>query len=374
MVLAFCLYKYFPFGGLQRDFLRIAMACQNRGHHVRVYTMSWQGEKPEHFEIVSVPRKGMTNHNQNSEYHKWVMADIEKRPVDVIVGFNKMPNLDIYYAADTCYAEKVAKSKGIFYKMTKRYKHYAHFESAVFNQKSKTKLLMLTDRQIADFIKHYNTPKDNFYILPPGISLDRKYNNHSDAVRKTFRDKNYIKEDSIVILQVGSDFKRKGVDRSLRAIAALPTDIKNKLTYFVIGQDNPASYIKLAKTLNIGHIAQFFTGRDDIPEFLFAADLLIHPARQEAAGIVLLEAIVSGLPVIVTDACGYAFHIAAANAGIVLNEPFSQDELNEALSTILLKKSKIQIFAKNAMLYSNNTDLYSLPERAADIILGEKNA
>jgi UDP-glucose:(heptosyl)LPS alpha-1,3-glucosyltransferase len=43
MQLAFCLYKYFPFGGLQRDFLRIALACQARGHAMRVYTLELGG-------------------------------------------------------------------------------------------------------------------------------------------------------------------------------------------------------------------------------------------------------------------------------------------------------------------------------------------
>ena len=36
MQLAFILYKYFPFGGLQRDFMRIALECQRRGHAIRV--------------------------------------------------------------------------------------------------------------------------------------------------------------------------------------------------------------------------------------------------------------------------------------------------------------------------------------------------
>lgn len=34
MIVAFCLYKYFPFGGLQRDFMRIAQTVAARGHHV----------------------------------------------------------------------------------------------------------------------------------------------------------------------------------------------------------------------------------------------------------------------------------------------------------------------------------------------------
>ena len=43
MQLAFVLYKYFPFGGLQRDFMRIALECQKRGHQIRVYTLIWEG-------------------------------------------------------------------------------------------------------------------------------------------------------------------------------------------------------------------------------------------------------------------------------------------------------------------------------------------
>ena len=54
MQLAFCLYKYFPYGGLQRDFLRIALVCQARGHAIRVYTLDWQGELPAGVAVVRV--------------------------------------------------------------------------------------------------------------------------------------------------------------------------------------------------------------------------------------------------------------------------------------------------------------------------------
>ncbi len=64
----FCLYKYFPFGGLQRDFMRIAQTVAARGHHVRVYTQSWEGECPDVFELIKVPVKSHTNHGRNAEY------------------------------------------------------------------------------------------------------------------------------------------------------------------------------------------------------------------------------------------------------------------------------------------------------------------
>ncbi len=180
MIVAFCLYKYFPFGGLQRDFMRIAQTVAARGHHVRVYTQSWEGECPDVFELIKVPVKSHTNHGRNAEYFAWVQKHLREHPVDKVVGFNKMPGLDVYYAADVCYAEKVAQDnkmpgldvyyaadvcyaekvaqeKGFFYRLTSRYRHYAAFERATFEQGKPTQLLMLTDKQIADFQKHYQT-------------------------------------------------------------------------------------------------------------------------------------------------------------------------------------------------------------------------
>ena len=46
MHLSFLIYSYFPFGGLQRDFLRVAKECLSRGHNITVYTLSWDGDIP----------------------------------------------------------------------------------------------------------------------------------------------------------------------------------------------------------------------------------------------------------------------------------------------------------------------------------------
>ena len=81
-----------------------------------------------------------------------------------------------------------------------------------------TKLMMLTDKQIADFQKHYQTEPERFQILPPGIYPDRKYSEQIPNSREIYRQKNGIKEQQNLLLQVGSDFGRKGVDRSIEAL------------------------------------------------------------------------------------------------------------------------------------------------------------
>lgn len=373
MIVAFCLYKYFPFGGLQRDFLRIAQTVAARGHHVRVYTQSWQGDCPAEFELITVPVKSRTNHGRNAEYYAWVQAHLKSHPAERVIGFNKMPGLDVYYAADVCYAEKVVQEKGFFYRLTARYRHYAAFERATFEKGKPTQLLMLTNKQIADFQKHYQTEPERFHILPPGIYPDRKYNHQIPDARAVYRAKNGIDEQDFLLLQVGSDFTRKGVDRSIEALAALPDAIRGKTTLYVVGQDKPGRFEALATKRGVRENVRFFSGRNDVSELMAAADILLHPAYQEAAGIVLLEAITGGLPVLVSEVCGYAHYIAAANCGEVLGEPWKQVALNDALRKALTNPQLRQAWAENARHYADTQDLYSLPERAADIIIGDVN-
>lgn len=373
MNIAFCLYKYFPYGGLQRDFLRVALTVAARGHHVQVFTQSWQGERPEGLEIILVPVTARTNHGKNEQYYQWVQNYLSQHPVDRIVGFNKMPGLDVYYAADVCYAEKVAREKGFFYKLTRRYRHYSAFEKATFQQGPGTTLLMLTDKQIGDFKQHYHTESQRFRILPPGIYPDRKYSLQPENSRQIVREKNGIALDQFLLLQVGSDFKRKGVPRSLQALASLPETIRHRTQLMVVGQDKADRYRAQARQLGIEKQVQFFSGRDDVAELMSAADLLLHPAVQEAAGIVLLEAVVAGLPVLTTEVCGYAGYITAAQCGVVIPEPFAQENLNTALLDALQNNEQRSRWAENARHFADTEDLYSLADKAADIILGLEN-
>ena len=56
------IFKYFPYGGLQRDFLEVAKELLNRNLKVKVLAGSWQGEKPSNLHIKALHNKGLTNH------------------------------------------------------------------------------------------------------------------------------------------------------------------------------------------------------------------------------------------------------------------------------------------------------------------------
>ena len=64
MHLSFLIYSYFPFGGLQRDFLRVVKECISRGYKVTVYTLSWDGDIPDGINLILVPVRHETASNE----------------------------------------------------------------------------------------------------------------------------------------------------------------------------------------------------------------------------------------------------------------------------------------------------------------------
>ncbi|WP_027708209.1 glycosyltransferase family 4 protein [Zooshikella ganghwensis] len=368
MKLAFILFKYFPYGGLQRDFLRIALECQSRGHDIVVYTMDWQGEKPAGFVIHQIKPKALAAHKRDKCFHQAVMNHIEQNAVDCVIGFNKMPGLDIYYAADACYEDKARLQRSKLYRLMHRYKHFSAFERGVFSPESATHILLIAPAQQALFEQYYHTPPERFHILPPGISRDRCAPENAAEIRQQLREEFNIAASDKFVLMVGSGFRTKGLDRALNAIAALPEQLKQSIHFMVIGQDNAKPFWRLARGLGIEKQLSILSGRDDIPRFLLGADLLIHPAYHENTGTVLLEAAVAGLPVLTTDICGYAHYIDEADIGRVVQSPFKQDDLNKQLLAMLSDPEAYQQRHENGLQFAKHADIYSMPQQASTLI------
>ena len=365
--LAFCLFAYRPFGGLQRDFLRIAQVCAGRGYSIDVFTMEWQGQLPEDFSVHVLPVRKWRNHERSRQFASLVAAETKKRDFDVVIGFNRIPGVDIYYAADPCYVDKIRELHGPLYRLSGRYRHFSAMERALFSAESATRVLLLSEQEIPKFVYHYNTPLERFRLLPPGIARDRCAPPDASRVREEFRHEHGIAEDERLILMVGSGFRTKGLDRAIHALAALPDGLGERSRLMVIGEDNERPFRKLAQQLGVSQRVEFMQGQENVTRFMLGADLLIHPAYSENTGTVLLEAIIAGLPVLATDICGYAFHIERAQAGRILNSPFIQSSLNRELEAMLESKQRRQ-WSENGIRYGREEDLYSMTEVVADHI------
>jgi len=366
--LAFVLLRYFPHGGQQRDFMRIARLCQQRGHSIRVYTTRWQGDLPEGFEVRQLPVRAWRQHHRYPRFAEMLRASLEKEPVDCVIGFNRLPGLDLYYAADPCFVEKALRERGPYYRWTARYRQLRQCERAVFAAPSCTEILVLTRLQRDQYLRHYPEAEPRLNLLPPGLASDRVYPADAAQRRQKMREQCGLKEGSLLLLQVGSGFAVKGVARSIKALAALPMPLRERCYLVIVGDDHPRYYRTLARGLQVAGQCEFVGSRDDVPDWMLAADLLLHPAISESAGHVLLEALLFGLPVLATDTCGYANHVQAADAGWVCPSPFRQSALNVSLQQILSAEQDRQRWHQNALQYCQQHNLYGLDEAVLEHI------
>lgn len=367
MKLALLLFEYFPFGGLQRDCLKIAQRSAARGHDVTIFTRSWQGERPAGARVELLPARGWSNMARNRFFAEDAARAIDAGAFGGVVGFNKLPGLDVYYGADPCYVAKAVRLKGAWHRWTPRYRHFAAMEEAVFARGRRTHALVLTEEEIPRYEEFYGTERERFHVLPPGIERRTLTAEQQTAARARLRTEHGWNAEEKLLLLVGSGFRVKGLDRAIQSLASLPKETLTHTRLVVIGQSHPAEFAAQAKRLGVEDRVHFLGGRNDVFDWMLAADLLVHPARSESAGMILLEALTAGLPVLATDACGYAFHIQRADGGLVLPSPFVQSACNDAVREMLSSPRRPE-WSANGGRYATREDLYSCHERAVEWI------
>ncbi len=375
MRFAFVVSLWFPFGGMQRSLLRIAQACVARGHQVDIYTGEWQGERPDNIGVIELDTKASTNHRSNDLLAERFAEAIVGKGYDCRVGFTKLPGLDVYYAADPCYAARAEETKHPLYKLLPRYRAFYRQEESLFRPGATTELMLIAHQEREKFIRHYGTEPERFHLLPPGINRERLISKDAPKDRVEIREEFGVADDELMLLAVGSRFRTKGIDRVIQALASLPDTLRNRCKLVVVGHGKDGPLMRLAARLKVADRVLFAGTRDDVSRFYRGADYLIHAPRSENTGTVLIEAMICGLPVLVTENCGFAKHVAAADAGITIPEPFEQQRLNSSLREFLESNSRESWMVKGPN-YCENTDLYSLIERAADVIIerAERNS
>jgi UDP-glucose:(heptosyl)LPS alpha-1,3-glucosyltransferase len=365
MNLAFAIVSLFPHGGLQRDCMAIARLLAAQGHQVTILTSRLTGDVGSDLNVEVLPVLAWTNHGRNAGFSKALARRIDQ--FDRVVGFDKLEGLDFLYCADPPAAPRYASGLSRF---LPRGRKLTSLERAGFGREAKTKLLLLSQPQIDAYRQAWNTPDERITLLPPTINAGRrKPQLRSDGTRNWLREEMGLGAGGTLWLAVGSQPRVKGMDRTLEALEA-SSDARLAIVGVAPSSKAGRQLSRMAAKQRLGNRVRLLGVREDIPELMAAADLLVHPARTETTGTVILEALVNGLPVVASGICGYAVHVAQAKAGTVLPEPFTQASLIAALRDAQEGKLREQ-WSGNGVRYGETADLYRGLIRAASIIAGQ---
>jgi glycosyltransferase involved in cell wall biosynthesis len=178
-------------------------------------------------------------------------------------------------------------------------------------------------------------------VHPPveGGTAERRNGGTAEAGREAVRSALRVPDEAVVIVMVGRMEEAKGHGILLQALAGLK-DVPNWVCWLVGDAARPEEEAYVARlradvqAAGIGDRVQFLGERSDVPDLLAASDVFCHPnTRPEGFGVVFVEALYAGLPVI-ASATGGALEIVDDTCGILI-EPGDVAATREALAALV---------------------------------------
>jgi glycosyltransferase involved in cell wall biosynthesis len=178
-------------------------------------------------------------------------------------------------------------------------------------------------------VKTYRTPHDKISVIHGGVNLIRF---HPFKARTLLRTKLKIPENKTVLLTVRNLVNRMGLKNLILSIKKIINNAPD--IHLVIGGDGPLKTELIAFRNRLGledkiHFSGFIS-EDQLPVFYQMADIFVLPTRElEGFGLVTLEAMASGLPVLGTPVGGTKEIIGKFDSSFLFkgNDPDSMAEL-----------------------------------------------
>jgi len=193
------------------------------------------------------------------------------------------------------------------------------------------------------FLQEYGLPAEQVPVIHPGIALEETSPDEREIQRRAVRQRYGIAPEETVILFVSMNFAVKGLDAVLAGTARLLRQRPEApVRLLVVGRDRAAPYEALARRLGIERQVLFagLVERKALGGFYAAADLYAMLSRFDTFGLVVLEAMAAGLPVLVSGNVGAKDVVDPGVNGFVVADPDDTTEVAQRLASLLDERSQ----------------------------------
>lgn len=212
-------------------------------------------------------------------------------------------------------------------------------------------------------------PSEKIHELPIGIDIAKV-----DAARGSERPR----PDSMRILAVARHVEKKGLDDLIRAVAALPGELRGRVDLVLIGEGPlRPQHEALARDCGLASQTQFLGARshEEVLREMQRADVFCVPSRTavdgdvEGLGMVFLEAAAARLPVVATRHGGIVEAVADGETGILVGER-RPDALAVGLARVLQDPATARLYGNQGRAYvESRFDIRRCTARLEDLYL-----
>jgi glycosyltransferase involved in cell wall biosynthesis len=225
------------------------------------------------------------------------------------------------------------------------------------------RLLGLTPEICSAYVKHFKIPPTKVEVIPNAVNLDR-FQPADPAVGIPLRVELGLADLCRIIVMVGRLAPEKDWQTFLQVARRCPDP--GLYAFVVVGAGKQGRQLhNMASKLGLTNV-YFLGDRQDVPSILAEADLFLLTSRREAFGIVLLEAMAAGCPVIATRTAGPASIIQPESNGLLVDIG-DVDGFVICIERVLSDSRLADRLVGNARLSLKQFDLPVVSRRLADI-------
>lgn len=208
----------------------------------------------------------------------------------------------------------------------------------VFGRDNPRLRTVVSDRMKQDFVHYYGAPAEAIVPIPNGVDIQQFNPRLRAEYRPKIRREHGLSEEDFLLFFIGGDWERKGVPQAIETLAYLP-DPRIKL--LVVGMGDADHYRRLAERYGVAARVTFVTRFVRQAQYYAASDVFLFPTQYEPFGLVVLEAMATGIPVVTSAIAGVSDYL---QDGV---DAFLVDDARDAH----LLASKVEMLYRDRALY-----------------------
>lgn len=235
------------------------------------------------------------------------------------------------------------------------------YESRQYSDGHFTGVIAVSDQVAAEIAEHFSY-HGAITVIPNGINLQEFSSTNKEVLRRAVRERLALGPDDFVVLFVGNEFRRKGLETVLRSLSLAP----GSPHLIVVGGDDPQPYLRLARSLGVGEHVRFVGRSSEVFGYFAASDVLVLPTQYEPFGLVVVEALASGLPVIVSSVCGITSYLRDGLDALLLPNPCDTALLAHLTGAVQTQPALARQLSQNGLKAATQFDWERVVERTLD--------
>ncbi len=346
MEIALCYPSVIPAqGGCETYIAMLARRIAQDGHGIHLIASQWdEAALPAavHYHRVAAPRgpRSLKPWRFAAECERM----LKSVPHHISMGFDKTWGQDVLYPQGGLHVAAQAQNIVKYQPGAKRWvaKQVKQFDPANWSfreleiqqyQRRPAPIIVANSEMVrGHFEKFYGIGPERVRVVHSAIDPTKYFADDRLVVRARQREQWGIGPETSVGLLVAMNYRLKGLDVLLSAVAKLPRERDFRLV--VVGNSKTASYQNLANRLKIADRVHFAGFQADTRDSYFAADFLVHPTFYDPCSLVALEAIACSLPVVTSQYNGAKELLKPSNS-VIVEDPHNATELAAAVGMYL---------------------------------------